>query len=192
MVRNSSCTVRAGSFGQYRPCSAVERRRHARAEFLQVGQSESGCQRWKYLLPRIWQPSARPGSTMWPPHRRCPQIPLPDCRLGFLEDRRRRPVFTTMLHMTGRSMRRRLRREVVWQEGPVLRIGSDETTADYDQGIDFGDTKYASYSFAAGPGGTGPNDYYSPEVDSIVMPLPAVQTAEGADDTTGPSVICWT
>ncbi len=40
--------------------------------------------------------------------------------------------------------------------------------------------KHASYSFAAGPGGTGLNDYYSPEVDSTVVPLPGIQTAEGA------------
>jgi len=32
--------------------------------------------------------------------------------------------------------------------------------------------KHASYSFAAGPGGTGLNDFYSPEVDSTVVPLP--------------------
>lgn len=39
--------------------------------------------------------------------------------------------------------------------------------------------KHASYSFTAGPGGTGLDDYYSPEVDSTVVPLPAVTTAEG-------------
>jgi hypothetical protein len=39
--------------------------------------------------------------------------------------------------------------------------------------------KHASYSFVAGPGGTGLNDYYSPEVDSTVVPLPGVTTAEG-------------
>ncbi len=40
--------------------------------------------------------------------------------------------------------------------------------------------KHPSYSFTAGPGGTGLNDYYSPEVDSTVIPLPGVSTAEGA------------
>jgi hypothetical protein len=39
--------------------------------------------------------------------------------------------------------------------------------------------KHPSYSFTAGPGGTGLNDYYSPEVDSTVIPLPGVATAEG-------------
>src|ERR1700691_1746855 len=39
--------------------------------------------------------------------------------------------------------------------------------------------KHASYSFTAGPGGTGLNDYYSPEVDSTVVPLPGVTTSEG-------------
>jgi len=40
--------------------------------------------------------------------------------------------------------------------------------------------KHASYSYTAGPGGTGLNDYYSPEVDSTVIPLPGVTTALGA------------
>lgn len=40
--------------------------------------------------------------------------------------------------------------------------------------------KHASYSFTAGPGGTGLDDYYSPEVDSTVVALPGVTTAEGA------------
>src|ERR1700691_433818 len=39
--------------------------------------------------------------------------------------------------------------------------------------------KHASYSVAAGPGGTGLDDYYSPEVDSTVVPLPGVTTSEG-------------
>ncbi len=39
--------------------------------------------------------------------------------------------------------------------------------------------KHASYSFTAGPGGTGLNDYYSPEVDSNVIPLPGVTTSQG-------------
>jgi Type I phosphodiesterase / nucleotide pyrophosphatase len=40
--------------------------------------------------------------------------------------------------------------------------------------------KHPSYSMAAGPGGTGLNDYYSPEVSSTVVPLPGVTTSEGA------------
>jgi hypothetical protein len=40
--------------------------------------------------------------------------------------------------------------------------------------------KHPSYSFTAGPGGTGLDDYYSPEVDSTVIPLPGVTTALGA------------
>jgi type I phosphodiesterase/nucleotide pyrophosphatase len=56
--------------------------------------------------------------------------------------------------------------------------------------------KHASYSFTAGPGGTGLNDYYSPEVDSAVIPLPGVTTSEGAScatirDTVG-SLSSWT
>jgi hypothetical protein len=39
--------------------------------------------------------------------------------------------------------------------------------------------KHASYSFTAGPGGKGLDDYYSPEVDSTVIPLPGVTTAQG-------------
>jgi hypothetical protein len=55
--------------------------------------------------------------------------------------------------------------------------------------------KHASYSFVAGPGGTGLNDYYSPEVDSTVIALPGVSTAEGVAcnpirDTTNTS--SWT
>ncbi|MGB6944599.1 MAG: alkaline phosphatase family protein [Bryobacteraceae bacterium] len=44
--------------------------------------------------------------------------------------------------------------------------------------------KHPSYSFVAGPGGTGLDDYYSPEVDSAVVPLPGVTTAEGASCAT--------
>jgi Type I phosphodiesterase / nucleotide pyrophosphatase len=44
--------------------------------------------------------------------------------------------------------------------------------------------KHASYSFTAGPGGTGLNDYYSPEVDSTVVALPGVTTSEGASCAT--------
>lgn len=39
--------------------------------------------------------------------------------------------------------------------------------------------KHASYSFTAGPGGTGLNDYYSPEVESNVIALPGVTTSQG-------------
>jgi hypothetical protein len=44
--------------------------------------------------------------------------------------------------------------------------------------------KHASYSFTAGPGGAGLNDYYSPEVDSNVIPLPGVTTSEGVSCAT--------
>jgi hypothetical protein len=40
--------------------------------------------------------------------------------------------------------------------------------------------KHPSYSFVGGPGGNGLDDYYSPEVDSNVVPLPGVKTVEGA------------
>jgi hypothetical protein len=40
--------------------------------------------------------------------------------------------------------------------------------------------KHPSYSFVGGPGGTGLDDYYSPEVDSAVVPLPGVKTPDGA------------
>jgi hypothetical protein len=40
--------------------------------------------------------------------------------------------------------------------------------------------KHASYSFVAGPGGMGLDDYYSPEVDSAVVALPGITTAQGA------------
>jgi hypothetical protein len=39
--------------------------------------------------------------------------------------------------------------------------------------------KHPSYSFVGGPGGTGLDDYYSPEVNSVVVPLPGVKTLEG-------------
>jgi len=39
--------------------------------------------------------------------------------------------------------------------------------------------KHPSYSMAAGPGGKGLNDYYSPEVSSNAIPLPAVITSQG-------------
>jgi hypothetical protein len=44
--------------------------------------------------------------------------------------------------------------------------------------------KHPSYSMAAGPGGRGLNDYYSPEVSSNVVPLPGVKTSEGASCAT--------
>jgi hypothetical protein len=40
--------------------------------------------------------------------------------------------------------------------------------------------KHPSYSFVGGPGGKGLDDYYSPEVDSNVVPLPGVKTVDGA------------
>ncbi len=40
--------------------------------------------------------------------------------------------------------------------------------------------KHPSYSFVGGPGGTGLDDYYSPEVNSAVVKLPGVKTLEGA------------
>jgi Type I phosphodiesterase / nucleotide pyrophosphatase len=40
--------------------------------------------------------------------------------------------------------------------------------------------KHPSYSMVGGPGGTGLDDYYSPEVSSTVVPLPGVKTVEGA------------
>jgi len=56
--------------------------------------------------------------------------------------------------------------------------------------------KHASYSFTAGPGGYGLDDYYSPEVDSTVIPLPGVTTALGAScakirDNTSAGVSAW-
>ncbi len=46
--------------------------------------------------------------------------------------------------------------------------------------------KHPSYSMVAGPGGTGLDDYYSPEVDSNVIPLPGVTTALGTSCATIP------
>jgi hypothetical protein len=40
--------------------------------------------------------------------------------------------------------------------------------------------KHPSYSMAAGPGGKGLDDYYSPEVSSNVVALPGIVTSEGA------------
>jgi hypothetical protein len=39
--------------------------------------------------------------------------------------------------------------------------------------------KHPSYSMAAGPGGKGLDDYYSPEVNSNVIPLPGIKTSQG-------------
>jgi len=55
--------------------------------------------------------------------------------------------------------------------------------------------KHASYSFVAGPGGMGLDDYFSPEVDSNVVALPGVTTSTGVScatirDTAGTS--SWT
>jgi hypothetical protein len=44
--------------------------------------------------------------------------------------------------------------------------------------------KHASYSFVSGPGGTGLDDYYSPEVDSVVVALPGIKTSEGVSCAT--------
>jgi hypothetical protein len=50
--------------------------------------------------------------------------------------------------------------------------------------------KHPSYSMAAGPGGKGLDDFYSPEVSSNVVPLPGVTTSQGVScaairDTSG-------
>jgi hypothetical protein len=52
--------------------------------------------------------------------------------------------------------------------------------------------KHPSYAMVAGPGGTGLDDYFAPEVDSNVVALPGVKTSQGAScatvrDTTAPS-----
>jgi hypothetical protein len=56
--------------------------------------------------------------------------------------------------------------------------------------------KHASYSFVAGPGGRGLNDYYSPEVDSNVVALPGITTATGVSCATipdpGANLSSWT
>jgi hypothetical protein len=55
--------------------------------------------------------------------------------------------------------------------------------------------KHASYSFVAGPGGMGLDDYFSPEVDSNVVALPGVTTANGTScapiPDTNPSGATW-
>jgi Type I phosphodiesterase / nucleotide pyrophosphatase len=55
--------------------------------------------------------------------------------------------------------------------------------------------KHASYSFVAGHGGKGLDDYYSPEVDSTVIPLPGVKTSTGVSCATIPdptNLSSWT
>jgi hypothetical protein len=46
--------------------------------------------------------------------------------------------------------------------------------------------KHPSYSMVGGPGGHVLNDYYAPEVDSNVVPLPGVTTADGVSCATVP------
>src|SRR5580658_8188290 len=46
--------------------------------------------------------------------------------------------------------------------------------------------KHPSYSMVGGPGGNGLDDYYSPEVDSNVIPLPGVTTPGGLSCATIP------
>ena len=49
--------------------------------------------------------------------------------------------------------------------------------------------KHASYSFVAGHGGKGLDDYYSPEVDSTVIPRLGVTTATGVSCATIPDTV---
>jgi Type I phosphodiesterase / nucleotide pyrophosphatase len=46
--------------------------------------------------------------------------------------------------------------------------------------------KHPSYSMVAGPGGSGLDDYYSPEVDSNVVGLPGIATPQGVSCVTVP------
>ncbi len=46
--------------------------------------------------------------------------------------------------------------------------------------------KHPSYSSVAGPGGNALDDYYSPEINSLVVPLPGVRTATGMSCATVP------
>lgn len=48
--------------------------------------------------------------------------------------------------------------------------------------------KHPSYSMVSGPGGHGLNDYYAPEVNSNVVPLPGVTTPEGVSCATIPDM----
>ncbi len=55
--------------------------------------------------------------------------------------------------------------------------------------------KHPSYSSVAGPGGNTLDDYYSPEINSLVVPLPGVATPEGLSCATVPDpsqVSSWT
>jgi len=44
--------------------------------------------------------------------------------------------------------------------------------------------KHPSYEMVAGPGGTGLDDYYAPEVDSNVVALPGIKTSQGVSCAT--------
>ena len=44
--------------------------------------------------------------------------------------------------------------------------------------------KHPSYAMVAGPGGTGLDDYYAPEVDSNVVALPGIKTSQGVSCAT--------
>jgi hypothetical protein len=44
--------------------------------------------------------------------------------------------------------------------------------------------KHPSYSMAAGPGGKGLDDYYSPEVSASSIPLPGIKTSQGVSCAT--------
>jgi hypothetical protein len=56
--------------------------------------------------------------------------------------------------------------------------------------------KHPSYSAVAGPGGGTLNDYYSPEINSNVIALPGVTTADGTDCSSipdpGADLTAWT
>jgi hypothetical protein len=55
--------------------------------------------------------------------------------------------------------------------------------------------KHAAYSSVAGPGGGSLNDYYSPEINSVVVPLPGVTTPSGLNCSTIPdpvNIADWT
>lgn len=56
--------------------------------------------------------------------------------------------------------------------------------------------KHPSYSSVAGPGGTGLDDYYSPEINSMVVGLPGVSTPAGtgcsSPPDTGADLTAWT
>jgi hypothetical protein len=55
--------------------------------------------------------------------------------------------------------------------------------------------KHPSYSAVAGPGGNSLDDYYAPEINSAVVPLPGVTTASGISCVTVPdtsNLTAWT